>query len=114
MAVGDALQTAQDTAELLAKEGIKPLLVNLRSIKPLDEKTIVALCKACKYIFTVEDGSVIGGVGARIAQLGCGHQAKVVNFGYPDEFIPHGKTALLKQQIGFTPESLARMVSERL
>lgn len=114
MAVGDALQTAQDTAELLLEAGIKPLIVNLRSIKPLDENTIVALCKACKYIFTFENGSLISGVGARIAQLGCGHKARVINFGYPDEFIPHGKTALLKEKIGFTPENLARMVSERL
>lgn len=114
MAVGDALQTAQDTALLLAKDEIRPLLVNLRSIKPLDEKTIIALCKACKYVFTFENGSVISGVGARIAQLGCGHKAQVINFGYPDEFIPHGKTDLLKAQIGFEPENLARMVKQRL
>lgn len=114
MAVGDALQTAQDTALLLAKDEIRPLLVNLRSIKPLDEKTIIALCKACKYVFTFENGSVISGVGACIAQLGCGHKAQVINFGYPDEFIPHGKTNLLKAQIGFEPENLARMVKQRL
>ncbi|MDD3534339.1 MAG: transketolase C-terminal domain-containing protein, partial [Candidatus Cloacimonetes bacterium] len=114
VAVGEALQTAQDTAELLAEEGIKPLIVNLRSIKPMDERTILALCDGCKFIFSFENGSIIGGVGARIAQLGCGRQAQVINFGYPDEFIPHGKTALLKAQIGFEPQNLARMVQERL
>ncbi|MCB5262241.1 MAG: 1-deoxy-D-xylulose-5-phosphate synthase [Candidatus Cloacimonetes bacterium] len=114
VAVGDALQTAQDTAELLAEAGIRPLIVNLRSIKPLDEKTILALCKACKYIFSFENGSIISGVGARMAQLGCGHKAQVINFGYPDEFIPHGATPLLKQQIGFEPQNLASLVLKRL
>lgn len=114
VAVGDALQTAQDTADILVQDGIRPLIVNLRSIKPLDEKTIIALCKGCKFIFTFENGSIIGGVGSRIAQLGCGHKARVINFGYPDEFIPHGKTALLKDEIGFEPKNLARMVRQQL
>jgi 1-deoxy-D-xylulose-5-phosphate synthase len=114
VAIGDALQTAQDTALLLAEDGIRPLIVNLRSVKPLDQKTILALAEGCSLIFSFENGSIIGGVGARIAQLSSGAKARVVNFGYPDEFIPHGETSLLKEQIGFDPQSLAAVVKEQL
>jgi len=108
------LQTAQDTALLLAEDGIRPLIVNLRSVKPLDQKTILALAEACSLIFSFENGSIIGGVGARIAQLSSGAKARVINFGYPDEFIPHGQTSLLKEQIGFDPQSLATAVKKQL
>ncbi|MDI3504183.1 MAG: 1-deoxy-D-xylulose-5-phosphate synthase [Candidatus Cloacimonadota bacterium] len=112
IAVGDALQTAQDTAKILAEDDIFPVIVNLRSIKPLDEKTILALAQGCKLIFSFENGSIINGVGARIAQLSSGSKARVINFGYPDKFIPHGKTSLLKKEIAFDPPSLATIVKD--
>ena len=114
LAAGDALHTAMETAKLLAANGLEPLVVNLRSLKPLDEKLLLALGKSCSHIFTFENGSVIGGVGAHIQQILQLENARVVNFGYPDTFITHGKSDILKDLIGFEPEQLAARVSEIL
>lgn len=114
VAVGDALELALDTARLLEAENLKPLIINLRSIKPLDDKTLVALGKACTRIFTFENNAIIGGVGARISQLLAESNARVINFGYPDRFITHGATSILKEEIGFCAETLAKEVRKHL
>lgn len=110
VAAGDALGTAQDTAKILSESGINPIIINLRSIKPMDEKLLKALGKSCNYIFTFENGSVIGGMGSRLQQLLQFDNARIVNFGYPDQFITHGNTDILKELIGFQPNQLAGQV----
>ena len=114
VAVGDALFTALQTAAITAQQGIDPIVINLRSIKPLDEKLLKALGNSCSHIFSFENGSIIGGAGARINQLLSLQEAKVVNFGYPDSFIPHGDTPALKHLIGFEPQQLAQKVLDLL
>lgn len=114
VAAGDALATAEESANILAEHGINPIVINLRSIKPLDQSLLKALGKSCSHIFTFENGAVIGGVGSRIQQLLQLENAKVVNFGYPDQFITHGKSEILKEVIGFEPHQLATRVLDIL
>ncbi|MDD4147060.1 MAG: transketolase C-terminal domain-containing protein, partial [Candidatus Cloacimonetes bacterium] len=109
-----ALSLAIDTANILKRDGCSPLIVNLRSVKPLDENVLHALGKACSHIFTFENNSIIGGTGGRIAQILSESQARVVNFGYPDYFIGHGDTQKLKEEIGFTASHLAEAVRQHL
>lgn len=114
VAAGDALQLAEDTAAILAEKGIKPIIINLRSIKPLDETLLKALGQSCQYIFTFEPGSIIGGVGARIMQLLCDSPARITNFGFPDRFIPHGAAPVLGELIGYHAPQLAAKVLETI
>ncbi|MCB5278739.1 MAG: 1-deoxy-D-xylulose-5-phosphate synthase [Candidatus Cloacimonetes bacterium] len=114
IAAGDALFTALETAALLAEHNLVPVIVNLRSVKPLDKTTLKALGKACGYIFTFENNAIIGGIGANISQLLAESNAHIINFGYPDRFIPHGATSALKKAIGFYPEALADEVRKHL
>ncbi|MCK9334880.1 MAG: 1-deoxy-D-xylulose-5-phosphate synthase [Candidatus Cloacimonetes bacterium] len=114
VAAGDALGLAQETASIVSETGINPIVINLRSIKPLDHTLLNALGKSCSHVFTFENGAEIGGVGSRIQQLLQLHNAKVINFGYPDHFISHGATQILKEQIGFVPSSLAIRVLDIL
>ncbi len=111
---GGAYAISAGTWELLASHGHKPFLVNLRSLKPLDENLLRKLGEHCRYIFTFETNSVIGGTGARIAQILAEYPSRVVNFGYPDRFVPHGATSALNELIGFTPANLAREIEKRL
>lgn len=114
VAAGDALGVAEDCYRLL-KDEIAPIqLVNLRSIKPLDSDLLINLSKTCSHIFTFENGSLIGGVGTQISRLLCQSSCKVINFGYPDEFVPHGDTALLKERIGFTGKELSKQIRTHL
>lgn len=114
VAVGDALTTAQQTAEILKTDGTRAVIVNLRSVKPLDKRVLEALGEACRYIFTFENGTRYGGVGAGIAQLLAEKSARVINFGYPDSFVPHGDIERLKKNIGFDPDTLADRIRQYL
>ena len=114
VAAGDALLLAQDTAAILAEQAIKPIIINLRSLKPLDETLLKALGQSCHYIFTFEPGSIISGVGARIMQLLSGSAARIQNFGFPDRFIPHGATPALGELIGYNAPQLAQKVIDTI
>jgi 1-deoxy-D-xylulose-5-phosphate synthase len=111
---GGARTVAEKTRALLVEAGLNPWLVNLRSLKPLDEALLNKLGESCSHLFTFETNAVIGGTGSRIAQLLAAKPCQVVNFGYPDSFIAHGKTEQLNEMIGFTPKTLAAGILNRL
>ncbi|HOH48701.1 MAG TPA: 1-deoxy-D-xylulose-5-phosphate synthase [Candidatus Syntrophosphaera sp.] len=111
---GGARTVAEKTRALLVEASLNPWLVNLRSLKPLDEALLNELGESCSHLFTFETNAVIGGTGSRIAQLLAAKPCQVVNFGYPDSFIAHGKTEQLNEMIGFTPKTLAAGILNRL
>jgi 1-deoxy-D-xylulose-5-phosphate synthase len=111
---GGAWQIALGTWNLLNSKGLNPWLINLRCLKPLDEDLLKNLGKTCSHIFTFETNVVIGGVGARIGQLLEESPCKVINFGYPDFFVPHGKIEQLNELIGFTPAHLSEEIQRHL
>ncbi len=111
---GGARPVVEQTRELLMEAGLDPWLVNLRSLKPLDTELLGRLGDGCSHIFTFETNSVIGGTGSRITQLLSAKPCQVVNFGYPDSFITHGKTEQLNELIGFTPAQLSQEILKRL
>ncbi len=111
---GGARQMAGQTWELLLEAGLDPWLLNLRSLKPLDMELLARLGDECSQVFTFETNAVIGGTGARIAQLLGSKACRVTNFGYPDSFVAHGKTEQLNELIGFTPAQLAQAIQNHL
>jgi 1-deoxy-D-xylulose-5-phosphate synthase len=72
------------------------------------------VASTCKYIFTFESNAVIGGMGARIAQLLATEKVTVINFGYPDRFIAQGKISELLEEIGFTAPRLYEKIIQML
>lgn len=114
IAEGAAFPIASATWKLLSDKGHKPWLVNLMSLKPLDESLLQKLGKSCEHIFTFEANAIIGGVGSRISQLLSEQPSRVTNFGYPDNFVPHGKISELNDLIGFTPEKLAEKIAAQV
>lgn len=111
---GDCLPMVQDIHHRLAEQGVDAILVDLVSLKPLDEDLLNSLAETCRYIFTFESNSIIGGVGARIAQLLSEQEVKVHNYGYPDRFITHGKTEQLNELIAFTAPALTEDILKRI
>lgn len=107
VSVGDAMSIATEVHSILAENGIEAWLVDLRSVKPLDKDTLHKLGKSCSHIFTLETNSRLAGAGSSIAQELCTAKAKIINYGYPDEFIPHGKIEALLSRIGFTAEAIS-------
>lgn len=110
VAAGDAFHTAEKVHELLAEKGVAATLVQLRAIKPLDLDTLRQVATNCPRLYTFETGSRIGGLGASIAQELSSQAVKVECFGYPDEFITHGKTSELIELLNLTPEAITQRI----
>ena len=101
IATGSLVARALNSARLLEYEGIKTKVMNLATIKPLDEKAIIELAKDCGAIVTVEEHQIAGGMGSAIAECLAKNHPTPQEFigiddgfgqsGTPDELIKHYK-----------------------
>jgi 1-deoxy-D-xylulose-5-phosphate synthase len=84
---GTLLESARKIAERL-----DATLVNMRFVKPLDEKLVMALAARHRAIITIEENAIIGGAGAGVGELLAerGVQLPLLHIGIPDRFIEHG------------------------
>ena len=106
ISVGDAMPIASEVHAGLVESGKEAWLIDLRSIKPLDTLLLHKLAKSCKHIFSIETNSRLAGIGASIAQELSSTKTEVVNYGYPDAFVPHGKVTELNDRIGFNAQAI--------
>jgi transketolase len=108
MAIGVMVKAALDAAELLAGEGIDCRVLNMASLKPLDEDAVLAAARETGAIVTAEDHLVHGGLGSIIAQTVVRHQPVPMAFvGMQDEYGISGRWDLLLKHYGLTPEKIA-------
>jgi 1-deoxy-D-xylulose-5-phosphate synthase len=87
LAFGALVDSAQKIAEHL-----DATIVNMRFVKPLDEKMIVSIATRHRAIITIEENAIMGGAGAAVGELltATGLQLPMLNLGIPDRFIEHG------------------------
>src|SRR6202790_646439 len=80
-----------DVAQRIAQR-LDATLVNMRFVKPLDEKLVMALAARHRAIVTIEENAIIGGAGAGVGELLASHdmQLPLLHIGIPDRFIEHG------------------------
>ncbi|MBO8170372.1 MAG: 1-deoxy-D-xylulose-5-phosphate synthase [Bacillaceae bacterium] len=113
LALGPMVQVAEKAAELLLKEGIQPMIINARFVKPLDEKLLMSLADQDYSIITLEEASVKGSMGSAVlefyAEAGI-HDIVVENIGIPDYFVEHGSVDDLREEVGLTPNRVAQKV----
>ncbi|SPF55953.1 transketolase, C-terminal subunit [Candidatus Desulfosporosinus infrequens] len=115
MANGVMVSMALEAAELLAAEGISVSVVNVASVKPLDEETIVRVAKQTKAIVTAEEHNIIGGLGSAIAEvLGEKQPTPMVRVGIKDTFGESGRPQELLEKYGLTKADLVNAVREVL
>ena len=87
IAVGLMVYEALEAAKLLETEGISARVINMSTIKPLDEETVLKAAKECKFIVTSEEHSVIGGLGSAVSEYLSGvYPTKVIRHGINDVF----------------------------
>ena len=87
LATGLMVYEATEAAKQLAEQGIKARVVNVSTIKPLDEETVLKAAKECKFIVTSEEHSVIGGLGSAVSEfLSENHPTKIIKHGIQDVF----------------------------
>ena len=97
--VGPILYTAQKAIEKLEAENsdLRIGLYDLKFLKPMDNELLLDVGKRYSKIYTIEDGTIIGGAGSAIEEwmMDNGYQPKIVRLGLPDEFVEHGSQAEL-------------------
>lgn len=115
MANGLMVSMALEAAAELAVEGISVSVVNVASVKPLDEETIVRVAKQTKAVVTAEEHNIIGGLGSAIAEvLGEKQPTPMVRVGLKDTFGESGRPQELLEKYGLTKDALIKAVREVL
>ena len=106
-ATGDVVCEAIKAKEELEKQGIFVRVVDMHTIKPIDRDIIVKCAKETKKLITVEDHSIIGGLGSSVCEvLAEEYPCKVIRMGIKDTFGKSGKAEELMKYFGITAEDI--------
>ena len=100
IAIGKTVSRAMEVSNMLKKDKIEADVINSRFLKPLDKEKIKKSIEKTKFVITVEDGTIINGLGTAIKELIIDENikdVKIKSFAYPDEFIKHGKVEELEE-----------------
>ncbi len=114
LAVGTMVLPALDAAARLEADGIDATVVNCRFLKPMDEKTLAWVLDGHRAVLTVEEGIVVNGFGAHLAARVADRQAEglpsptVSVMGVPDRIVNHAARSEQLEDVGLTPEGIAR------
>lgn len=111
---GLMVEQCLEAAKLLESHGISAAVINVHTIKPLDEKTVRAYAAKCGRVVTVEEHSTIGGLGDAVASAICGMGGfRFRKIGVEDCFGRSGTAEALLEEYGLTAPQIASVV-ERL
>ena len=114
-ACGLMVNEALEAAKLLAAEGIEISVINVHTIKPIDAECVTKYAEKCGNVVTVEEHSVIGGLGDAVADVLMGKVCcKFRKIGVNDQFGQSGKAADVLREYGLTADQIAVKIKETL
>lgn len=114
IATGLMVQEALKAKELLEKENINIRVIDIHTIKPIDKDAIIKAAKETSKLITIEDHSIIGGLGSAVCEvLSEEYPAKVCRMGVKDEFGQSGKWNELLEHYGLTCDELVKVIKEK-
>jgi transketolase len=118
ISIGGILQNTVRAAERLAKKGIETRVLSMHTLKPLDVEAVLAAARDTEAIFTIEEHSILGGLGTAVAEVLAeaeGIKAPLKRIGVPPAFSPHiGSQEYMQQCHGLTDEAIALTVAQTL
>ena len=115
IATGMMVQEALKASEELSKEGIEPTVVNIHTIKPIDEELIVELAKSHDVLITCEEHNVVGGLGSAVAEVAVKQApVKMAMVGVQDTFGESGTPKALCEKYGLDAAAIVKKVKEVL
>ena len=100
IAIGKTVARAMEVANMLKDEKIDAEVINARFLKPLDKETTIKSIEKTKCVVTIEDGTIIDGLGTAVKELITDKDLKdikIKSYAYPDEFIKHGAVEELEK-----------------
>lgn len=113
IATGVTVSEAIKAKEELEKEDINIRIIDMHTIKPIDKELIIKCAKETKKIITIEDHSIIGGLGSAVCEvLSENYPCKVIRMGVKDTFGKSGKAEELLAYFGLTARNIIEKVKE--
>ena len=111
IATGLCVSETLEAAKLLEADGIDARVINIHTIKPLDEELVVAAAKETGKVVTIEEHSVIGGLGSAVCDALCAnHPTPVYKIGINDTFGESGPAVELIKKYGLDAQSIYEKV----
>lgn len=115
IATGETVRVALDTQKALQEVGVSCRVINMHTIKPLDEEAIIRAAGETGHIITVEEHSIFGGLGAAVAEVVVQHQLVPMRIiGIPDEPSIAGKSSEVFKHYGIHTDNLKRVALEMI
>lgn len=115
VATGLEVSFALEAACKLEKDGIDARVINMHTIKPIDQEILVKAAKETKKIFTVEEHSIIGGLGSAVCDVLCEYApASVYKIGMRDQFGESGPAMELLQKYQLDAEGIYKQIKDNL
>lgn len=113
IATGIMVDAALEAYNILAEEGIRTRVINIHTIKPIDEEIITKAARETGVIITAEEHSIIGGLGSAVAEVvSANYPVSVLRVGIKDVFGESGKPAELLKAYGLTAEDIVKEVKK--
>lgn len=113
--IGKTVSKAMQIGKELKKENIDAEIINARFLKPLDKEKIVNSITKTKFVITIEDGTLIGGLASSIKELIVDEELKdikIKSYGYPDVFVKHGQVEELEKMYGQDMQSIINYIKQ--
>lgn len=114
VATGLMVEMALKAAEMLKADGIDARVINIHTIKPIDEEIITKAAKETGAIVTAEEHYIMGGLGSAVAEVVCANAPCPVKIIGTDRFGKSGKPNELFEEYGLTPENIVAKVKEAI
>ncbi|HCQ91367.1 MULTISPECIES: transketolase family protein [unclassified Clostridium] len=115
IATGIMVDAALEAANTLSEEGIKAKVINIHTIKPIDEEAITSAARETGLIITAEEHNVIGGLGSAVCEVvTSNHPVPVIRVGVKDTFGESGKPADLLKAYGLTAADIVKSAKKGL
>lgn len=113
---GNMLEHGAKAAKILEENGLDVGLVDSRFLVPFDRETLIETSKKTKMIVTLEDGVLEGGFGETVntVLMQANLDVKVMNFGWPKEFIEHGTVKQLMELYRIDSDSIAERILDKI
>ncbi|NTU58097.1 MAG: 1-deoxy-D-xylulose-5-phosphate synthase [Chlorobiaceae bacterium] len=111
-AIGTMSIRASEVAARLEAEGLNPMVCDMRYLKPLDTDMIDTAASRCNCIVTIEENSIIGGLGSGVVDyLNRKHPGvRCISYGLPDAFVTHGSMEELYREVGLDAQTLSEKI----
>ena len=114
--IGTGLMVAETlkAADMLAEEGIDARVINIHTIKPIDEEILIKASKETGAIVTAEEHYIMGGLGSAVTEVICANAPCPVKIIGTDRFGKSGKPSVLFEEYGLTAENIVKNAKEAL